>query len=212
MRLVALIAALILPVSAMALEVPSLPAGMCALDTSTDAGKLAHDYLTQANQGSNRIVAVFARCDEAKKPDVLLHYGTVAEQELPGDVNLSREDYLQTASQMVALNSALTSQATSQAFGAATDAAKANSISAQQLTASGSTVLLNGKDVLVIGMKQSHLVDGKPMQVASTAGMTLIGGKPVSVNLYAPAKETDAHTKARDAIAAYIPQLIAANE
>lgn len=215
MRRLFCLIALLAPLQALALNVPSLPEGMCALDVNRPAERVVFDYLQDALRGGNQLVAAFADCGELKQLDAsqrqgIDHYGTILKQNT--NLPLTRAQYLSTASQIVATNPNLMGDAIQQANEQSSAAIEKNNLSgAGTMSAVSQGIVYQDDKQAILAVQQTHQVNGKPVQVACVAGITLLSELPVTVNLYAPAREPNAMAHAKDLLVAYTPKLIAAN-
>jgi hypothetical protein len=210
--------AMAVPSLANAITIPSLPAGMCALEPKVPEHAVVIDYLTASNKGSNEVLATFARCDEldaiaAKKATGIHHYGVVLKQALGQAIPLERKAYVETAAMVYsATGAALTQTALTGAREAVAVGTKGSGLNnPKAMTADTKGVLFRDDSMLIIGMQQTNGYGGKNVAVASIAAMTIIGGQPVSENLYTPASNADAFATSAENLKPFVAKLIATN-
>ncbi len=215
MRRLFLSLTVLLPLNAFALNITSLPSGMCPLDVSKPAERSMFEALQGAIQGGNHLVVAFANCDELSalaqnKRDNLMHYGTILEQKT--QLDMDRAAYLTMATKMINTNPNLMAQGMAQASAAADQALADGSMEGKgTVQAAAQGVIFQNENVVLLSVLQSHEVGGKRIQVASVAGITLVGKSPVTINLYAPAADPNVASREGDLIVTFAPKLIAAN-
>lgn len=212
------VALMVMPAVAGAMNLPPLPAGMCALDEKIPAHAEALSFLRSASAGSNTLVTAFASCDElsaiaAQKGTSITRFGSVMMQTLGQKLPIERKAYTQMAAAMYAKKGqSLTETALTDARAAAAEGTAGGGITEPKaITADAQGVLFKNNDMVIIGMKQNNQVNGKTIAVASTAALTLIGGAPASVNLYAPANAPGSFSQSAATLKPYVTQLVAAN-
>lgn len=208
----------VLPSLAQALTVPALPQGMCALDESVPEQAAAITYMRSANAESNQLLASFASCAELaalkeKKANALRHYGAVLQQNVGQDMSMDRKAYVAAAATVYANEGTLLTETALTGVREALEAsAKDHDLSSPQaVTAQADGILFRDETMLILGITQKNQFGQKTTEVASAAALTLIGGAPVSVNLYAPAHEKDAVSRAKTTLQPFVTRLIAAN-
>ena len=206
------------PTLANALNVSTLPDGMCALDTKIPEHAVVLTYLNGSRTSGNELVASFASCDELKaiadkKATSISHYGSILKQTPLADITIDRPTYLATIAKTFESTAALTQTAIAGATSAAAQGASASGIATPtSIGAVSKGVLYQDPRMVIIGMEQTNQLGTQTTKVASTAAMTMLSGAPISVNLYAPLTDKEAFAKSTERLKPIINRMVRENQ
>lgn len=196
--------------SAPVFTLPDPPSGMCPLDPNQDADRAAISDMHIAAQGSYKLLALSAECQQLKalragstKVRFLSQYATLmAQQNAP--VKLNRRATVLALSYAVGLTSAFSSVATEAAQADVPDETR-------KYRSSYHGIVKQTEDYLIVGSEQRHVARKTDYAVAVVSLITVVDGAIVTANFFAPANDDSSFTTLALQAEAYGKQLIAKN-